>query len=199
MSLEVGNLEKLEQLMRSSVIDLVRKFNAKKVVIGNQEFYRLDINHIPWMSILKLDEETNILNSKLLINVHFKDGDLTRIPIGVELVIGYLLQLKENLYYVIGVVLVNRKPMFKYRKIKLDIPLDIQIMPKYVTYPEIYAIVKEEKFRSQIVLEIDVEQLKLIDIDYNRIENLKTNTIASHINFTSFLNKFKLNIRVESI
>ena len=121
MSVEVGNLELLEQLMKSSTIDLVRRFNAKKLTIGNVEVYCLDVHHIPWITTIKLGSDVDILNTKILVDISFKDGDFKKVPIGVELTIGYLLQVRENLYNIVGITLVNRKPMFQLRKFKVEL------------------------------------------------------------------------------
>lgn len=111
-----------------------------------------------------------------------------RLPLGLELIIGFLIELQEK-YIIAGICVTSRRSRFKCRAKNLDKPVDLWDFPKSIALPEIQALVS------------DVEPLEELKVrvpscsDYSILKELYDKTtcrIIAYINLTSMIGQVHL-------
>jgi hypothetical protein len=165
----VMSLEDLEALFRSSTVDLIRRFGARRV--GDK--YLIPVQGVPWFTLVDLGRD-------YLINGLVVRGVSVTAPLDrpwFNLILGFLVG-----DYVLGVSLVGRKTL-PCRSVPLDPPLDLWDLPRgSMVFSRPLAVVREV---STSVLDVSVPWDCLGDLGVSVDASLTTRYLLVYSNLVS--------------
>ena len=111
-----------------------------------------------------------------------------RLPLGLELIIGFLIELQER-YIIVGICVTSRRSRFKCRVKNLNKPVDLWDFPKSVALPEIQALVSDVEPSEE--LKVKVPRCSNYSI-LKELHDKTTCRIAAYINLTSMIGQVYL-------
>jgi len=146
----VGSLELLELIYRSTPLDLVRKFGARKI----GETYEIPLENTPWITMIDLGSEYPLLKDGGVLTVRnikvfgIKDASWW------TLTLGYLV---DNM--VLGITMGAN---VECRSTLLTPPLDLWEVPRSISFKTIKGILKAMPRRQETALTVPLSCIEAV-------------------------------------